>query len=828
MAKVHQIKITIDGVSDHAQSPPGHPNLWKALEKNTGKLKCFRSIALHLEDRLDAINSIPPTIEDFQDWLCFPGVHRVEFVSHVKRVTLQVRRFGKNPDPMATLVNDLLNVKGFKNRYNVWMARQSEFEIDEDSSTNVSYGEREKILESSLKHVLDLGSKNGIFQPSLEEARVVLPGSDWSWSTLRMPPVETVAELRDQIHYFVSQGKWSLLKRSYRVTQKAQWTETVVSESVRNPSKQFAKVFGKIEGTLDVMTEPMQKGAPVDLLVSLTRNPDSYSNLDKFRMRCENFASLLDRPLGQVIFRKSTLGIPYFDTWSSIENHQRMNFENINESQTLCTFGSWDKRNPIFQRRAEYFFSKCGEVPSFMIGPTEIVSGNQDWIAYLCEMLSKFNSGWSIRFDHMSHLASLNASRTSTENIAFLWVNSANVQNVKKIAEKAGIPFAAILNFDLGDKVVFVDAQNLLKGEMPIREFFSSNPERDQVLDLDWKVLETKAPLFGFDRVALFPDEFILRVSFREQSEIDWIHELKKHASGEGLRTLLIRSNGTQALPAYRWTDGTNMWGVATARNECWANVDPSKSIFYALDAALRNLISLGAPLQNMLADVCVSVPEIESKNQLATMVLSSEGCAKYFAEWGVQLASVKEIAVQDAGMSPEIFIRLNSRMTDATVAPFPGFRMAGEHLFMIGPKPIYMDSGSRVLQHLSRIESNHMSIYDHQKQIVFYEKVLDLLRKGWILSLRPILDGGLALALSEMCLWSRMGAQVRPGISPIELFSCAPGRFLVGVLPSELSKFEASFSSEQRFSVGVSGGEKIMGLTLERLEKARSGKRVI
>jgi hypothetical protein len=78
------------------------------------------------------------------------------------------------------------------------------------------------------------------------------------------------------------------------------------------------------------------------------------------------------------------------------------------------------------------------------------------------------------------------------------------------------------------------------------------------------------------------------------------------------------------------------------------------------------------------------------------------------------------------------------------------------------------------------------------------------------------------------MSLWGDMGAQIRPTVSTVELFSGSPGRFLIGVLPQEAKKFEASFKSELIVQVGTTGGEKIFGLTLQKLRESRLAEELV
>lgn len=827
MTKVQQIKLLIEGASGQLASAPGHPSLWKAVEKSCGKISFLRSQALHVEWNQDIAESPLPDLEQWRKWLCFRGIHNIELSENVKRVTLQVRRCGVSPDAITTLTQDMLALRRVKGVQRLWLARQTEFLFEGEVSPK-----SENLLMNALGHVLELREKSGLYNPEFEEVRILSPKDSLHWASAHSPRIESVRELKDQLHSFLSEGSWSPLKRTYRILQKNEWSRTPISETVRNPARQLSRVFESPQGESLPEASSYSRGAPVDMVVSLAKNPDTYSNLDKLRVRCESFASLLDRPLGQILFRESSSGAPLFDSWSSLGSLQKITSEKVKDDEVLCLLGAWDRRNPVAERRVDSFLHKLSHVLERpLIGQKEIVYGNQDWVACFFELLTRHSSGWRIFFHNISTLLGRNSVRTSMDTLVFGWVHEKDIPRIKQEAVQHRVDFLPLAGFDLQDKIQLIDAHEAVVGEMALTDLFGNNPLRDEPVDVTWVVPEERAPLYGFDRVALFPDEYMLRVSFREKIEIDWIKELRRHSSGDGYRSLLMRNAGNQPINGYRWTDGARQWAFAVGKNEGRGAVNPQAASRYAVDAAVRTLISLGGSPQVATAEILISIPssiQDASKDFLAAMALHVEGLAESCEKLKIPLGSVREIIAQSGVSYPEVYVRLISPLNDFFPPPFPGFRMAGEHLYIVGIKPTFMDCGSRLLEHLSRVESNHISEIDPVVYGELYSLVLDLQNRGWVTSLRPVFEGGVAAALAEMTLWSRMGAQIRPGLNPIELFSAAPGRFVMGVLPAEVSRFESLVKSEWMVPLGITGGEKVLGLTLERLQSARTGQRVL
>src|SRR5690606_373669 len=88
---------------------------------------------------------------------------------------------------------------------------------------------------------------------------------------------------------------------------------------------------------------------------------------------------------------------------------------------------------------------------------------------------------------------------------------------------------------------------------------------------------------------------------------------------------------------------------------------------------------------------------------------------------------------------------------------------------------------------------------------------------------MRPISNGGIAEALGEMALWSGMGAKIKPGVPTIEIFSGAPGRMVVGVLPHNAKSFESRIPTELFTQLGTTGGKRMLCLPLEKLFGSRN-----
>ncbi|MBA4357826.1 MAG: phosphoribosylformylglycinamidine synthase, partial [Desulfovibrio sp.] len=87
--------------------------------------------------------------------------------------------------------------------------------------------------------------------------------------------------------------------------------------------------------------------------------------------------------------------------------------------------------------------------------------------------------------------------------------------------------------------------------------------------------------------------------------------------------------------------------------------------------------------------------------------------------------------------------------------------------------------------------------------------------RKGLVTACHDCSDGGLAVALAEMCIGGRLGASVDLAAAPCcgcehpleALYSESASRLVVSVAPQQQAAFEALFAGQQAARIGVVGG---------------------
>jgi hypothetical protein len=810
-SQLRQITIRFGSSAVESSELPGNPKMWAVIEPKIGKLKCRRSFAL-------LIKSFGPWPEHwtealFRSHLTFKGLQEIHFEDQLKQVSLQVFRRGREPDALALVLADLLSLDtGPAERPEIFALRQFQFQSDRD-------GLPPEELKAALEHLLSLGSPSGIFHPSIESARVLVPG-----------PIEPVRDqtdltaVRKQADKImvksIERGAWSSLRRTFKRSEFCNHSKTASAEDRLRPLESLANY----EQNKILPKEGVE--APLSMLVSHPKNPDQYGSFERFRYRCENTAALYDRSLGAVIFRESSPGAQIFDVWSPLPLNNRM-LETAPPSPMshLCCVGPWDSRNPLAERRIELWIQQASK--QFVI-EGEVIDGDQDWVSYAADVLRRSTGGWSAELDHIALFLRDNVDRSRCGRAWLFW--SPNEPDL--IAESAAefnVPFTILARREpMGTGwALKKDDQSVLS--VLSLESLQQNSNLNQMLEVKWDYPDLKAPTYGFERVAVYPDEYMMKVTQRSAQQQAWAMQLARCFSGDRLRSVLLRNPACSPIPGFRWTDGDRVWAEAFGHQPGWMDVDPRRAGQAAVDLALRTLVALGANPGHGQAMIWLSQPDLSALNaqgpEWAAYLLALEGSVQMIRAYGYSLRSISGGALSFQGVRDEVFVGLKNKLHPKAPTTLPGFRMSGENLYCVGPKPVFMDAGTKLLDFVPRIMSNHISELDPKAQLDLYTLIAKLLGQGMVTSVRPVGWGGVAETIAEMALWSGMGAQLRPTLTTMELFSGAPGRLIVGVLPQDAKVFESQIRSEDLVVLGTSGGERVCGMPVTKVKESRLAK---
>ncbi len=290
---------------------------------------------------------------------------------------------------------------------------------------------------------------------------------------------------------------------------------------------------------------------------------------------------------------------------------------------------------------------------------------------------------------------------------------------------------------------------------------------------------------------------------------------------------------------------------LSAGLNPHYSRWDPYWMAAAAIDEAVRNLIAVGARPDRIaiLDNFCGGNPwrpEI-----LGELVRTAQACHDVARIYGTPFISGKdslfnefEVAGRRRAIPTTLLISALSLVDDVAKAVTMDFKTPGNEIFIVGETKDEM-GGSRYGIHLGT-RGGSVPRLDAEVAWPVYEKLAAAIAQGAVASCHDLSDGGLGVALAEMCFGGERGAEVdlrkmilssdlrAEGRTDKALFAESNGRFLVEVAPRARRAFLAAMKGAPVAALGgvrAPGRMTVVGLdgkkviwTVAELEKAWRG----
>jgi phosphoribosylformylglycinamidine synthase II/phosphoribosylformylglycinamidine synthase I len=245
---------------------------------------------------------------------------------------------------------------------------------------------------------------------------------------------------------------------------------------------------------------------------------------------------------------------------------------------------------------------------------------------------------------------------------------------------------------------------------------------------------------------------------------------------------------------------------------------DPYAMAWAAVDEALRNVVAVGADPATvaLLDNFCWGNPSLPDR--LGTLVRCVQGCYDAALAYDVPFISGKDSLnneyMGDDGEKHTIpgtlLISAIGQLADVTTAVTMDLKQAGNTLFVIGDTRDEL-GGSHYA--LTRKASGGTVPQPVPHALSRYHALHRAIQAGLVQAVHDCSEGGLGVALAEMCIGGRLGAEIDltcvPGASQIErddsvLFSESLGRLVVEVRPVDMDAFRHIMGHEPHALIGT------------------------
>ncbi len=272
--------------------------------------------------------------------------------------------------------------------------------------------------------------------------------------------------------------------------------------------------------------------------------------------------------------------------------------------------------------------------------------------------------------------------------------------------------------------------------------------------------------------------------------------------------------------------------GLVLSHGICpkFSDLDTYWMMAAAIDEAVRGAVATGADLRFMAGtdnfcwcDPVKSETTPDGEYKLAQLVRANEALDHFCRGFGVPCVSGKDSMKNDykgggvkISIPPTVLYSVMAKMPDIKKAVTSDFKHAGELVYVLGLTRPEL-GGSELASELgiSCAEVPQVDLVSARQRYLAYFQAT---QQGLVTACHDCSDGGLGVALAEMCLAGRIGADIDLSAVPqcgcqnaLELlYSESQSRLVASVKPENAQAFEALFAGQHFARIGVVGGGEL------------------
>jgi phosphoribosylformylglycinamidine synthase len=265
-------------------------------------------------------------------------------------------------------------------------------------------------------------------------------------------------------------------------------------------------------------------------------------------------------------------------------------------------------------------------------------------------------------------------------------------------------------------------------------------------------------------------------------------------------------------------------FALSAAINPLLGKRDPYAMAVSAVDEAFRNLVAVGAdPDQVAILDnFCWGNPTLPDR--LGALVRTCQGCYDAALAYRAPFISGKDSLYNEFNGKPipgTLLISALGIVPDMTRCVTSHLKTPGNRLYLLGETKAEL-GGSLLYDHLQLSGGTAPTMPANPLQR--YRLLHNAIQQGLIRACHDLSEGGLAVAVAEMCLAGRLGARLESkrlgdwemGLTPEALlFSESNGRLLLEVRPEDTAKVEALLSTVTLIPLGTVTAEPTLQITV-------------
>ncbi len=261
-----------------------------------------------------------------------------------------------------------------------------------------------------------------------------------------------------------------------------------------------------------------------------------------------------------------------------------------------------------------------------------------------------------------------------------------------------------------------------------------------------------------------------------------------------------------------------------------------------AIDEAIRNAVASGADPDRLAGvdnfcwcDPVESEKTPDGRHKLAQLVRACKALRHFCLAFGVPCVSGKDSMKNDytgggakISIPPTLLFSALGVMPDVKLAVSSDFKRAGEAIYILGATRRELGGSEAAAER--GLAGGRVPHVDAMSALARYRGLHECMRRRMITACHDLSDGGFAVALAEMCIGGRQGAEVEldavpalDAMTPAELlYAESPSRLLVTVRGDMIEDFEAIFAGQIFARIGRTVDDDYLRVTQAGAELIR------
>ena len=265
---------------------------------------------------------------------------------------------------------------------------------------------------------------------------------------------------------------------------------------------------------------------------------------------------------------------------------------------------------------------------------------------------------------------------------------------------------------------------------------------------------------------------------------------------------------------------------ISCGMNPMYGDLDPYNMAASGIDEAVRNAVCVGADPKTivLLDNFCWG--NTDRPETLGSLVMAAKACYDVAIGFEMPFISGKDSLNNEfrptegkpISIPPTLLISAMGQVDDVSKCVTMDLKQPGNVLYQLGETKNEF-GGSHFLETVTNKESggvsplvnNAVPSLDIIKAKKMYETLHGAIMRGLVRSVHDLSEGGLAVAIAEMCFAGGFGAKLFGNFDVVALFSESNSRFVIEIEPNHADELESLFKDLPIRKLGEVTEEKLL-----------------